>query len=127
MPLTPHAQLQQWLVLVLGDAGGSSSRAEALNRIEERFASAVTSDDVEPVPSRPWEVKWRNRVSWERDRMVKSGLLPPYAGTGTPWSLTEAGWGLYHNRVKKSVPEDPLAHFKPRAAVNTAHAWELRS
>jgi Mrr restriction endonuclease-like protein len=116
MPLTPHAQLQQWLVLVLGDASGSASRADALNRIENRFASALSDDDVEPVSSRPWEAKWRNRVSWQRDRMVKNGLLHPYAGPGTPWSLTEVGWALHQELVEESVPDDPLAHSKPKSS-----------
>src|SRR4051794_22125411 len=99
MPLTPHSQLQQWLVLVLGQAGGSASRAEALNRIEHRFGGALTEDDHVAVPSRLWEAKWRNRVSWQRDHMVKSDLLAPYRGAGTPWSLTDAGWMLHDELV----------------------------
>jgi hypothetical protein len=101
-------------VLVLGKAGGSASRAEALNRIEHRFGAALSEDDYVAVPSRPWEAKWRNRVSWQRDRMVKSGLLKPYVGPGTPWSVTAAGWALHGEFVEETVPDDPLAHFKPK-------------
>jgi hypothetical protein len=116
MPLTPHAQLQQWLLLVLGGAGGSASRAEALTMIEARFGPAFSGDDVQAVPSRPFEAKWRNRVSWQRDRMVKQGLLHPYAGPGTPWSLTEAGWSLHQELATEEISEDPLAHFKPKSS-----------
>lgn len=116
MPLTPHAQLQQWLVLVLGEADGSASRAEALNLIDQRFGAALAEDDKVPVPSRPWEPKWRNRVSWQRDRMVKSGLLAPYKGPGTPWSLTTAGWTLYEELAAETVRNDPFAHFKPKSS-----------
>lgn len=116
MALTPHAQLQQWLVLVLGDAGGSAPRAEALALIEQRFASAFSAADLEPVPSRPWEAKWRNRVSWERNRMVKSGLLGAYVEAGTPWTLTGAGRALYRELAQEIGPNDPLAHFKPKSS-----------
>lgn len=116
MSLTPHSQLQQWLVLVLGAVGGTASRAEALNLIEQRFARAFTAADIEPVPSRQWEPKWRNRVSWQRDRMVKRGLLKPYAGPGTPWSLTEGGWDIYRELTHETDDYDPLAHFKPKSS-----------
>lgn len=117
MPLTPHAQLQQWLVLVLGDTGGSASRAEALTLIEARFGPVLSGDDVEAVPSRPFEAKWRNRVSWQRNRMVKQGLLQPYAGPGTPWSLTNAGWALHQELAAENASDDSLAHFKPKSSV----------
>jgi hypothetical protein len=52
MDLTPHSQLQQWLILVLGEMGGSASRAKALARIEATFGSHFTADD------RPLYVEW---------------------------------------------------------------------
>lgn len=128
MALTPHAQLRQWLILVLGDLGGSAPRSAALSGIQQSFGHALTEDDVESPKSRPWEDKWANRVSWERDRMVKGGLLAPFEGRGTPWSLTQDGWAIYHEirGNDDANADDPFAHFKPkdssdyRARVNSA-------
>jgi hypothetical protein len=126
MALTPHSQLQQWLVLVLADLGGAASRAQALNAIEDRFADAFTEEDLEQVPSRPWEPKWRNGVSWQRDDMVKAGLLEPYKGHGTPWTLTDEGWGLHAELADTVPPSDPFAHFKPKSSAEyMSHVADL--
>lgn len=114
MNLTPHTQLQQWLIVVLGRVGGTASRAEALAAIEAAFGSSFSADDFDFPPSRPFETKWRNRVSWQRDRMVKDGLLHPFEGYGTPWKLTDAGWREYEAIHVAGGIEDVLAHFKPK-------------
>jgi len=62
--------------------GDSASRAKALARIESTFGSHFTTDDLDSPPSRPFETKWRNRVSWQRDRMVRDGLLLPFVWRG---------------------------------------------
>lgn len=120
MDLTPHSQLQQWLVLTLGKVGGGASRASALDAIEETFGHLLTTDDQAPPPSRPFETKWRNRVSWQRDKMVKAGLLEPFRGHGTPWELTPAGWAEYRE-LTAAVPEgagNPFANFKPKSSAD---------
>lgn len=114
MNLTPHNQLQQWLILALGEMGGGASRAEALARIDAIFGSYFTTDDLDSPPSRPFETKWRNRVSWQRDRMVKAGLLLPFEGYGTPWRLSDAGRREYEELRQEITPGDPLVNFKPK-------------
>jgi hypothetical protein len=114
MDLTPHNQLQQWLILALGRMGGSASRAEALARIEATFGLYFTADDLDSPPSRPFETKWRNRVSWQRDRMVKDGLLLPFEGYGTPWRLSDDGRREYEALRHESSLDDPLVNFRPK-------------
>jgi hypothetical protein len=114
MTLTPHNQLQQWLILALGEMGGSASRAGALARIEATFGLYFTADDLDSPPSRPFETKWRNRVSWQRDRMVKGGLLLPFEGYGTPWRLSDSGRLEYEAVRHESSPSDSLANFRPK-------------
>jgi hypothetical protein len=105
MDLTPQDQLQQWLILALGQMGGSASRAEALARIEATFGLYFTAEDLDPPPSRPFETKWRNRVSWQRDRMVKDGLLLTFEGYGTPWRLSDDGRREYEALRQESSPD----------------------
>ena len=114
MDLTPHNQLQQWLILALGQMGGSASRAEALARIQATFGLHFTADDLDSPPSRPFETKWRNRVSWQRDRMVKDGLLLPFEGYGTPWRLSDDGRREYEALRHESSLDDPLVNFRPK-------------
>jgi hypothetical protein len=114
MDLTPHNQLQQWLILALGQTGGSASRAEALARIEATFGLYFTADDLDSPPSRPFETKWRNRVSWQRDRMVKDGLLLPFEGYGTPWRLSDDGQREYEALRHESGLDDPFVNFRPK-------------
>ena len=106
--------MQQWLVLSLGELGGSASRAHALAKIDATYSARFTADDLDAPPTRPFETKWRNRVSWQRDKMVKGGLLDPFAGYGTPWTLTKEGWREYEELQSEPRPDDQLANFKPK-------------
>ncbi len=133
MALTSHAELRRWLILVLGDLGGSAQRSGALAAIEASFGGLLTLDDKRPQTSRPFETKWRNRVSWERDRMVKDGLLGPYERHGTPWQLIDQGQAVYREtwastpdgagdrmpRFKPKNSDDYLAHVSGRTLVKT--------
>ncbi len=114
MDLTSHAQLQQWLISVLGSMGGAAPRAAALDRIDAIYGASLTPDDRDPSPSRSFEPKWRNRVSWQRDKMVRAGLLDSFAGRGTPWRLTELGWVEYEEMQPPPLSSDALINFKPK-------------
>lgn len=137
MRLTPHSELRRWLVLALGDLEGSASRQVVLATIASRFGNLFTDDDRESPKSRPDEPKWANRVSWERADMVEEGLLAPYLGPGTPWSLTDEGWEILE-RLRGQEDADagaavPFAHFKPKddsdyqARVKAARVTKKRS
>jgi hypothetical protein len=94
MQLTPHEVLGRWLLTTLGEMGGAGSKQAVLRRIQERYGPQLTATDHLPQPSNG-EVKWENRTAWQRNRMVKAGLLKPYEKRGDPWALTEAGWAAY--------------------------------
>ena len=64
-------------------------RSLVLSAIEQRFGEDFTSADLEMVTSRPWEEKWRNNASYERNRMKDEGLLVNRADG--IWELTDAG------------------------------------
>lgn len=90
MALTSHSELRARLLRVLSLHGGSLQRRKALDEMDENWSTSWTADDLSTPPSRPFELKWRNRTSFERHRMVEDGLLAHHKD-GT-WELTSAGW-----------------------------------
>ncbi len=114
MALTSPDQLRQWLLASLGDLGGAAQRRDVLLRIEADFADLFADGDWDPPPSRPFDAKWKNGVSWERQHMVDEGLLASPSGRSDPWTLTETGWAAYRTLVG-DAEADPLANFKPKS------------
>lgn len=98
MDLTPQETLGRWLIEVLGENGGKARKSAALRLIELKYGQRLTADDRLPQPSND-ETKWENQTAWERNNLVKSGLLqtPNVAGHGV-WALTELGWNDYRSR-----------------------------
>lgn len=92
MGLTPQETLREWILVSLMEVGGSASRAATLKRIEGKFGDLLTEADLESPASRPFEAKWENRASWERNRMVGEALLQSFDEHGSPWALTDIGW-----------------------------------
>lgn len=110
--LTPQATLRAWIIATLGELGGSAPRGDVLTAMETGYGDHFTEEDMEPVESRPFEVKWRNRSSWERDHMVKEGLLKQGVRV---WALTEQAWATVAPAAPRTL-EDALAHFKPKSS-----------
>lgn len=102
MNLTSYETLGKWLLEVLGEHGGKARKRTALRYIEEKYGHRLTPDDRLPQPSNH-EVKWENNTAWERDRLVKSGVLqtPAQAGHGY-WALSDLGWRLYRAQSKSA-------------------------
>lgn len=91
--LTPQSVLRDWLLLALLDLGGSASKPSVLDRMEKMFGSGLTADDRRKQPSNG-EIKWENQTAWERNSMVRDGLLEPYVpgvSTRGRWSLSARG------------------------------------
>jgi hypothetical protein len=86
--LTPQADLRVAIIRALGRLGGAASRFDILNTLEASLAERLTDEDLEPVESRPFEEKWRNRASYERAQMVRDGLLVRRNGV---WELDTGG------------------------------------
>lgn len=89
MALTPHSALRARLTTHLFSLGGSARRRDVLSGLEESYRDLWSDDDLLPQNTRQFETKWRNRVSFEWQRMVNAGLLESRADG--IWSLTEAG------------------------------------
>lgn len=92
MTLTSHAILRIRLASHLLAVGGAAKRSEILDALQENYGELWTDDDQTPQTTRQFETKWRNRVSFERQRMVEAGLL--VHRTDGIWELSDAGLTL---------------------------------
>ena len=119
MALTPEADIQDAIVLVLGTLGGSGPRGEVLAGIEAHLAGVLTAEDQDSVTSRPWDKKWKNNASFARDHMKHSLLTGRADGV---WELSASGWDRYRSLRSGAVgldggASDPFALFKPSSTV----------
>jgi restriction system protein len=87
---TPEAAFRQPILKVLTEKGGSARMNDVLNDVEQLMKSVLKQVDYQPLPSQPDAPRWRNTAQWERDTMVKEGLLKSTSPRGV-WEITEAG------------------------------------
>lgn len=102
MALTSRAVLRERLLHALLALGGTASRPEVLDELDRQFGGLLSADDHQPVTSRPYEVKWRNRTSFERADMIRAGLLQDRADG--VWALTPGGVSAAETLVGSTDP-----------------------
>ncbi|MBV7250465.1 winged helix-turn-helix domain-containing protein [Streptomyces sp. S-2] len=78
------------ILQALRDLGGTGSKQQTLQRIEDLYGHELTDEDWLPCRTRP-EPLWHNRAAWERSDMVRDGLLDARSPRNM-WALTEAGY-----------------------------------
>ena len=87
---TPEPAFRQPILKALIEKGGSARIGDVLARVEQLMKSTLKPVDLEPVPSQPDMPRWRNTAAWERNTMVKEGLLKS-SSPHKLWEITEAG------------------------------------
>ncbi len=80
-----------WLptLLALVECGGRARRDEIVELVGKKMQSVLTPDDQELLPSGV-EVRWKNRVAWQRENMKRRGLMRDDSPQGI-WEITDAG------------------------------------
>lgn len=104
--LTPQRVLHDYLLLALAALGGSATKREALDWIEGHFGATLTGEDRQSQPTRN-EPKWENQTAWERDRMVRHGLIAPFKEGLTErgrWTLTDMGRAAAKPLARAAMP-----------------------
>jgi restriction system protein len=85
---TPQSAFRAPLLRVLHEAGGSAKISEATDRLGTLMQERLNDVDRQTMAS--GEIRWRNAVQWERNEMVKEGLLKKDSPRGV-WELTAKG------------------------------------
>ncbi|MGW3890409.1 hypothetical protein ACWD69_17105 [Micromonospora chokoriensis] len=83
-------ELADWILIALGELGGSASRHRVLSVMEGMLGGRLTADDH--VRRRNGEPAWKNNASFARQELIEAGLLlsKTTAGHGT-WALAPNG------------------------------------
>ena len=77
------------ILLTLLRMGGEGRVRDVVDQVGEIVQDELTPEDLAPTSSRG-ELKWRNMVQWERNRLKNQGFLDPNSPYGI-WRLTAAG------------------------------------
>jgi hypothetical protein len=80
-----------WLptLQALAELGGKARRDEVVELVGKKMQGVLTPEDQELLPS-GIEVRWKNRVAWQRENMKRLGLLRDDSPQGI-WEITDTG------------------------------------
>jgi len=86
---TPESQYRIPILQVLTELGGQGRINEILEKVYEKMKDILNKVDLELLPSGT-DSRWRNTACWERNTMVKEGLIKRGSPRGI-WEITEKG------------------------------------
>jgi hypothetical protein len=77
------------ILSALVELGGRASGDSVIDRVGEKLEGVLTPADREMLPSGV-DLRWRNRVAWQRFNMVRQGLIRNDSPRGV-WEITDKG------------------------------------
>ncbi len=88
------------ILSALVDAGGSAHGNQVIERVGEKMKGILKPKDYESLSSGV-DIRWRNRVAWQRFNMTRQGLLRSDSPRGV-WEITPEGrkWLEGQRRVR---------------------------
>jgi len=98
----PQKEFRGPLLDVLREKGGRAPVKEIRELLEPRMAARLSSADYEQVSS--GDPRWWNAVCWERNDLVKEGLLRGDSDRGV-WELSARGRDSADSGSRGTVPE----------------------
>lgn len=84
---TPNSAYRTPILRALRELGGSAKASVVLSRVEELMNKQLNEKDRETTANN--QTRWSNTAQWERDRMLKDGLIQKKAHG--IWELTHKG------------------------------------
>ncbi len=87
---TPEEAFRRPILEALVELGGKGTLGEILDLVEKKMKHRFTKYDLEPLPSDPKSVRWRNTAQWCRYTLIREDLLNPDSPHGV-WEITDLG------------------------------------
>ena len=97
---TPEDAFRRPILEALVELDGSAPIGKVLERVKGRMEGVLNPYDMEPLPSDPRSVRWRNTAQWCRNTLVREGLMKNDSPHGI-WEISEAGRRWLENEVTK--------------------------
>lgn len=88
---TPEDFFREPILIALYELGGSASISEVLDKVFNKVGNQLNQYDLQPLPSDPQSIRWRNTAQWCRNTLVKEGLMKADSPRGI-WELSEEGY-----------------------------------
>ena len=95
----PQREFRVPLLEVLLEKGGKANTKDIRELLEPKIAPRLSEADYQPVTS--GDPRWWNAVCWERNDLVKEGLLRDNSERGV-WELTQRGSEI----ARSNIPAD---------------------
>ncbi|HEC06782.1 MAG TPA: hypothetical protein ENJ12_08020 [Thiolapillus brandeum] len=86
VPRTNQEVLREYLLAALRELGGSASCSRVKDHMRERLAGRFLPGDL--MKRKTGEIVWENNTHWERNALVKEGILKKNSPRGI-WELAE--------------------------------------
>jgi hypothetical protein len=87
---TPEEAFRRPILEALAELGGKATIGEVLDRVGTKMKASLTKHDLQPLPSDPRSIRWRNTAQWCRNTLVREGLMKSDSPYGT-WEISEEG------------------------------------
>jgi Mrr N-terminal domain len=96
----PQREYRVPIAITLLRMGGRGAASDVLDKIGDALLESLLPADHQMTSAR--EPRWRNLARWERNQMIKEGLLKRDSPYGI-WELTERGMKLASRLTKLDV------------------------
>ena len=85
-PRTSQEVLREYLLTALRELGGSAKCSEVIDKMRDMLAGQLLPGDL--MKRKTGEIIWENNAHWERNALVKEGILKKNSPRGI-WELAE--------------------------------------
>ena len=93
---TPEDAFRRPILEALLELGGKAPTGKVLDLVGEKMKAVLTKYDLEPLPSDPKSIRWRNTAQWCRNTLVREGLMKSDSPHGM-WEISDLGRKVLQN------------------------------
>jgi restriction system protein len=87
---TPEDAFRRPILEALVELHGKAPIGKVLDLVGEKMKYILTKYDIQPLPSDPKSIRWRNTAQWCRNALVREGLMISDSPYGR-WEISELG------------------------------------